>query len=187
MNLSHVVQRMSYTHRRSACLSFFRYCALKQSMFILTTNNIFALVPDELLKVVRVNAKQTDTRRYTCKMHRLECSACGECKDSVWVRNWQRWDMRLTKLRHMSHQAEKCETPVWPSWKGDRDTGNMVIKDIIIILKLANQFGWLACTQFQQKNFTVMLQTPRATLLTRRLATVSWSHSFDLCVKHVTL
>ena len=30
---------------------------------------------------------------------------------------------------------------------------NMAIKDIIIILKLANQFGWLLCTQFQQKNY----------------------------------
>ena len=36
------------------------------------------LVPDDLLKVVRVNAKQTDTRGYACKMHGLECSACGE-------------------------------------------------------------------------------------------------------------
>ena len=40
-------------------------------------------VPDDLLKVVRVKAKQTDTRGYTYKMHRLECSACGECNVSV--------------------------------------------------------------------------------------------------------
>ena len=75
------------------------------------------LVPEDLLKVVRVNAKQTDTRGYTCKMHRLECSACRECKVSVWVRNLKRLDMCLTKLRHISHQYEKGETPVWPSWK----------------------------------------------------------------------
>ena len=58
--------------------------------------------------------------------------------------------MCLTKLRHLSDQAEK----------GDPDTGNMAIKDIIIILKLANQFGWFLCTQFQQKNVTIMPQTP---------------------------
>ena len=80
------------------------------------------LVPDDLLKVFRVNPKQTDTRGYTCKMHRLECSACREYKVSVWVRNLKRWDMCLTKLRHMSHQYEKGEIPVWPSWKNVIET-----------------------------------------------------------------
>ena len=84
------------------------------------------LVPDDLLKVVTVNAKQTDTRGYTYNMHRLECSVCGECKVSVWVWNWKWWDICvsqlgttqcLTTLRHMSHQAEQGETPVWPSRK----------------------------------------------------------------------
>ena len=84
---------------------------------------------------------------------------------------------KLKKVRHLSDQAEK----------GDRDTGNKAIKDIINILKLANQFGWFLCTQFQQKNVSIMLQTPRDTPLTRRLATVSWYHSFDLDVKRVTL
>ena len=57
---------------------------------------------------------------------------------------------KLKKVRHLSDQAEK----------GDRDTGNMAIEDIIIILKLANQFGWFLCTQFQPKNDTIMIQTP---------------------------
>ena len=48
--------------------------------------------------------------------------------------------MCLTKLRHMSHQAEKVRHLSDQAEKGDRDTGNMAIKDIIIILKLANQF-----------------------------------------------
>ena len=60
---------------------------------------------------------------------------------------------RLTKLKKVTHLSDQAE-------KGDQHTGNMAIKDIIIILKVANQFGWLPCTQFQQKNFTVMLQTP---------------------------
>ena len=62
-------------------------------------------------------------------------------------------DTCLTKLKKVRHTSDQAE-------KGDRDTGNMAIKDIIIILKLANQFGWLPCTQFQQKNVTVMFQTP---------------------------
>ena len=63
------------------------------------------------------------------------------------------WDTCLTKLENVRHLSDQAE-------KSDRNTGNMTIKDIIIILKLANQFGWLLCTQFQQKNDTVMLQTP---------------------------
>ena len=62
-------------------------------------------------------------------------------------------DTCLTKLKNVRHLSDQDE-------KGDRDTGNMAIKDIIIILKLANQFGWFLCTQFQQKNVTIMLQTP---------------------------
>ena len=80
---------------------------------IKSPNTDFPPVPDDLLKVFRVNTKQTDTRRYTCKMHGLECSACGECKVSVLSQEL------LKKVRHMSHQAEK----------GDRDTDNMEIKD----------------------------------------------------------
>ena len=60
-------------------------------------------------------------------------------------------ETHVSKLRHMSHQAEKVRHLSDQAEKGDRDTGNMVIKDIIIILKLANQFGWLICTQFQQE------------------------------------
>ena len=63
------------------------------------------------------------------------------------------WDTCLTKLKKVRHTSEQAV-------KGGRDTGNMAIKDIIIILKLANQFGWLPCTQFQQKNVAVMIQTP---------------------------
>ena len=98
----------------------------------------FPPVPDDILKVVRVNARQTDTRRYTYKMHMLECSACGECKVSVWVRNLKRWDMCLTKLRHTSHQPETHVSPSWkgethvsPSWKGWSGHSNMEIKDTL--------------------------------------------------------
>ena len=61
--------------------------------------------------------------------------------------------MCLTKLENVRHLPDQAE-------KGDQNTGNMAIKDIIIMLKLANQFEWLPCTQFQQKNVTAMLQTP---------------------------
>ena len=83
-----------------------------------TTNNRFATCSRRSLEC-RQGQHKTDwyARVYIYKMHRLECSACGEFKVSVWVRNWKRWDMCLTKLRHMSHQAETCEPPVWPSWK----------------------------------------------------------------------
>ena len=65
-------------------------------------------VPDDLLKVVRVNAKQTDTRRYTCNMHWLECSACDEFNVSV-------LSQELKNVRRLSYQAEKGETHVLPS------------------------------------------------------------------------
>ncbi len=66
----------------------------------------FPPVSDDLRKVVRVNAKQTDTRRYTCKMRGLECSGCSECKVSV-------LSQELKNVRHVSYQAE---THVSPSW-----------------------------------------------------------------------
>ena len=64
----------------------------------------FPPVPDDILKVVRVNAKQTDTRRYTCKMHGLECSGCGECKVSA-------LSQELKNVRHVFYQAETHVSP----------------------------------------------------------------------------
>ena len=102
------------------------------------------LVPDDLLKVVRVNAKYARVYMQDAQAGVLCLSRMQSQRLSQELKKARH--MCLTKLRHMSHQA-------------DRDTGNIAIKDIIIILKLANQFGWLPCTSFQQKNVTVMLQT----------------------------
>ncbi len=37
--------------------------------------------------------------------------------NSVWARNWKRWDTCLTKLKKVRHMSRPAETHVSPSWK----------------------------------------------------------------------
>ena len=61
-------------------------------------------------------------------------------------------ETRLTKLKHMSHQAEKVSDMSHQAEKGDqalqrgKNIKIMIGLHLIIILKLANQFAWLPCT-----------------------------------------
>ena len=128
------------------------------------------LDPDKIGMAPNMRLTWTTNNRFaTCSRRSLE-SRQGQCKTDwypmVYMQDAQAGVFCLSrmqsqclsqefkKVRHVSYQAETHVSPIWKRWdtcltklkKGDRDTGNIAIKDIIIILKLANQFGWSPCT-----------------------------------------